>query len=66
MTQWSAGLLPAPLNRAPGFKQLEQAINEPLTLPLLPVYANNAAALVGGLVAGALYRTATGQVMVTF
>ncbi len=32
----------------------------------LQVFANNAAALVGGLVAGDLYRTATGVVMVTF
>ena len=32
----------------------------------LPVYASNALALGGGLVAGDFYRTATGAVMVTF
>lgn len=32
----------------------------------LPVYADNAAALAGGLVAGQLYRTSTGQLMIVF
>lgn len=32
----------------------------------LPVYANNAAAISGGLTAGNLYRTSIGQVMVVF
>jgi hypothetical protein len=32
----------------------------------LPVFADNAAALVGGLTAGAFYRTATGVLMVAF
>ncbi len=32
----------------------------------LPVYANNAAALVGGLVAGEIYRTSVGVLMVTY
>jgi hypothetical protein len=32
----------------------------------LQVYANNAAALAGGLKAGDFYRTATGQVMVVY
>ncbi len=32
----------------------------------LLTYANNAAALVGGLTPGCLYRTSTGQVMMTF
>jgi len=32
----------------------------------LPTYANNAAALAGGLVAGELYKTATGTVMVVY
>jgi len=32
----------------------------------LPVHADNAAALVGGLVAGAVYRTATGVLMVVY
>ena len=30
------------------------------------VYADNAAALAGGLKAGDLYRTATGQLMITY
>lgn len=64
MPQWSAGLLPAPLNSAPGFKQLEQAVNSPFAS--LPVYPDNTTAKAGGLVAGQPYRTATGQLMVTF
>ena len=32
----------------------------------LPVYANNAAALAGGLVAGQLYRTATGDLKIVY
>lgn len=32
----------------------------------LPVYADNTAALAGGLTAGAFYRTSTGQLMVAF
>ena len=32
----------------------------------LPVYANNAAALVGGLASGDFYRTATGILMVVY
>ena len=32
----------------------------------LPVYANNAAALAGGLAAGEMYRTAAGALMVVF
>lgn len=32
----------------------------------LPVYANNVAAIVGGLVAGNVYRTTTGNLMVVF
>ena len=35
-------------------------------LPSLATYANNAAALVGGLNAGSLYKTATGQVQVVY
>lgn len=37
-----------------------------LKLSSLPVYADNAAALDGGLVAGDVYRTATGVLMVTY
>lgn len=36
------------------------------TLSNLPVYTDNAAALAGGLTAGRAYRTATGQLMVTY
>lgn len=32
----------------------------------LPVYANNAAAIVGGLTEGNVYRTSTGVLMVVF
>jgi hypothetical protein len=32
----------------------------------LDVYANNAAALIGGLVAGEIYRTSTGVLMVAY
>jgi hypothetical protein len=32
----------------------------------LPTYANNAAAIAGGLATGSLYRTATGVVMVVY
>ena len=32
----------------------------------LPVYANNVAAIVGGLTAGNVYRTTTGNLMVVF
>lgn len=39
MSQWSAGLLPAPLNVAPGFKALEQAVN---TAGQFPVALNEA------------------------
>jgi hypothetical protein len=43
--------------------------SSPLTtaqLAALPVYADNAAALAGGLTAGQLYRTSTGVLMVTY
>lgn len=36
------------------------------TVTLLPTYADNAAATSGGLTAGQLYKTATGEVMVTY
>jgi hypothetical protein len=45
------------LNRA-------QTANEALRYDNLPVYADNAAAGVGGLIQGQFYRTATGQLMV--
>jgi hypothetical protein len=37
-----------------------------VNIPTLQIFANNAAALSGGLVASNLYRTSTGQVMVVF
>ena len=43
--------------------------SSPLTtaqLAALPVYADNAAALAGGLTAGQLYRTSIGVLMVTY
>ena len=43
--------------------------SSPLTtsqLAALPVYADNAAALAGGLTAGQLYRTSSGVLMVTY
>jgi len=38
----------------------------PGTLGILPVYADNAAALAGGLEANAIYRTATGEVRAVY
>ena len=35
-------------------------------LPYLPVYADNTAALAGGLVAGSVYRTSTGVLMIAY
>lgn len=40
--------------------------NSKLAVVGLPTYADNAAALAGGLAAGDFYRTSTGQVMVTY
>lgn len=40
--------------------------NSPLAVVGLPTYANNAAALAGALVAGDLYKTSTGQLMVVY
>jgi hypothetical protein len=37
-----------------------------LRLASVPTYANNAAALVGGLTAGMLYKTATGSVQIVY
>lgn len=41
-------------------------LNGQLRLPNLAVYADNTAALAGGLTAGTLYRTSTGSVMVVY
>lgn len=38
----------------------------PVMLPNLPVYADNTAALAGGLTAGRVYRTATGVMMIAY
>lgn len=43
-----------------------QRINALIQNPNLPEYANNAAALAGGLSAGEFYRTSTGTVMVVY
>lgn len=40
--------------------------NGKIKMPNLPVYADNTAALGGGLVAGDVYRTSTGVLMVTY
>jgi hypothetical protein len=42
------------------------AVSDKLADVTLPVYANNAAALVGGLKAGDKYRTSTGVLMITY
>ena len=39
---------------------------ETISITALPVYADNAAALSGGLTANMVYRTATGQLMIVF
>ena len=39
------------------FSQYRKTINNLITNPNLPVYANNAAAIAGGLVEGDFYRT---------
>jgi hypothetical protein len=40
------------------------AIFTTLRLTALPVYANNAAALAGGLIAGDVYKTSTGELRI--
>ena len=40
------------------------AIFTTLKLTALPVYANNAAAIAGGLIAGDVYKTATGELRI--
>src|ERR1700738_3670629 len=45
MTQWSAGLLPAPLNSNPGMKLLEQAVNDRPFTPQVKTLALGAQAL---------------------
>lgn len=40
------------------------AIFTTLRLTALPIYANNAAALAGGLIAGDVYKTATGELRI--
>jgi hypothetical protein len=40
------------------------AIFTTLRLTALPIYANNAAALVGGLIAGDVYKTSTGELRI--
>jgi hypothetical protein len=40
------------------------AIFTTLKLTALPIYANNAAAIAGGLIAGDVYKTATGELRI--
>lgn len=40
------------------------AIFTTLRLTALPIYANNAAALAGGLIAGDVYKTSTGELRI--
>jgi hypothetical protein len=53
------------------FSVFVQQVNNPgaaifttLKLTALPIYANNAAALAGGLVADDVYKTATGELRI--
>jgi hypothetical protein len=53
------------------FAVFVQQVNNPgdaifttLRLTALPIYANNAAALAGGLIAGDVYKTATGELRI--
>jgi hypothetical protein len=55
----------------PSMAQLVQQANNPgdaifttLRLTALPVYANNAAALAGGLIEGDVYKTSTGELRI--
>lgn len=41
-----------------------EAIFTTLRLTVLPVYANNAAAIAGGLIAGDIYKTSTGELRI--
>ena len=53
------------------FSVFVQQVNNPgdaifttLRLTSLPIYANNAAALAGGLIAGDVYKTSTGELRI--
>lgn len=53
------------------FSVFVQQVNNPgaalfttLRLTALPVYANNAAAVIGGLIAGDVYKTSTGELRI--
>lgn len=52
-------------NAASGYAQLFRVSSTGLRMPTLPTYADNAAALTGGLVAGDVYKTATGELRIT-
>lgn len=43
---------------------LAQAISEKFRFGVMPVYADDAAAAIGGLIQGSIYRTATGVLMI--
>jgi len=48
------------------FYRVAEILNEPATPYIKGEYADNAAALTAGLVAGQFYRTSTGAVMVVY
>lgn len=50
----------------PGSNAMSVKATEIVNIKNTPVYADNAAALAGGLVAGDIYRTSTGQLMIVF
>lgn len=50
----------------PGSNAMRVKATEIVNIKNTPVYADNAAALAGGLVAGDIYRTSTGQLMIVF
>jgi hypothetical protein len=63
----------SPSNRLLSFAALKNGLgaafiakSNPVIGPSLPTYPDNATAIAGGLVVGAMYRTSTGQLMVTF
>ena len=48
------------------FYRVTEILNEPATSYIKGTYADNTAALAGGLTAGQFYRTSTGVVMVVY
>jgi hypothetical protein len=66
-TGWSTSGTGIGVNAASGFagRLLDLQVAATLKLPNLPTYADNAAATTGGLVAGDVYKTATGELRIT-